>query len=265
MTAPFVSVADLNVRFGDVHAVNDACLTLAKGEILGIVGESGSGKTTLIRAIMGLAPIASGSVSFEGAPIAQAAGAQRQAVWRKMQLVFQDPTAALSPRLTIAQSLKEPMAAQGVGAAAIKQRLAELMAEVGLPADMLDRRPKDLSGGQRQRVAIARALSLKPSLILADEPMSALDVSVKAQIAQLFLDLRAKDGISFIIVAHDLALMAQIADRLIVMHQGRIVEEGPARQILDAPKQPYTQQLRDACLDPMVIAKRYQAAEGRPV
>lgn len=265
MTGSLVRVTDLDVRFGDVHAVNTACLTLEKGEILGIVGESGSGKTTLIRAIMGLAPIASGSVSFDGAEITHAAGAQRQAVWRKMQLVFQDPTAALSPRLTLAKTLKEPMAAQGVPAAAIKQRLAELMAEVGLPMDMLERRPKDLSGGQRQRVAIARALSLKPSLILADEPMSALDVSVKAQIAQLFLELRAKDSISFIIVAHDLALMAQIADRLIVMHQGRIVEEGSARQILDAPKEPYTQQLREACLDPMVIAKRYQRAAGKPL
>lgn len=262
MTASLVRVSRLSVKFGDVTAVDGASLSLAPGEILGIVGESGSGKTTLIRAIMGLAPIAGGNIAFAGQDITFAKGAQRRSVWRKMQLVFQDPSAALSPRLSIAQSLREPMEAQGVAAAQSAARAEDLMREVGLPVDMLARRPKDLSGGQRQRVAIARALTLKPSLILADEPMSALDVSVKAQIAQLFLDLRDKDGISFIIVAHDLALMAQIADRLIVMHQGRIVEEGPARQILDAPREAYTQQLRDACLDPMVIAKDLMHEKG---
>lgn len=262
MTGPMIEVRDLGVTYGHVHAVENVSITLAPGEILGVVGESGSGKTTLIRAIMGLAPISGGSVLFGGEDVTHAKGKRRREFWRKIQMVFQDPAAALSPRLTIAQSLAEPMAAQGLTKAEIQPRIETLMRDVGLPLDMLERRPKGLSGGQRQRVAIARALTLKPSVIVADEPMSALDVSVKAQIAKLFLELRAQDGISFIIVAHDLALMGQVADRLVVMHQGRIVEEGPARQIIDAPQQAYTRQLRDACLDPLLIAKERFAAHG---
>lgn len=264
MTPPIVEIKDLGVRYGDVQAVANASIALETGEILGIVGESGSGKTTLIRAIMGLAPISAGQTFFSGADVTYAKGKARRDFWTNIQMVFQDPAAALSPRLTIAEAIAEPMEAQGMTKRDIAVRIHALMQSVGLPHDMLDRRPKALSGGQRQRVAIARALALKPSVIVADEPMSALDVSVKAQIAALFVELRAQEGISFIIVAHDLALLGQVADRLVVMHQGHIVEEGPARQIIDAPQHAYTSQLRDACLDPLAIAQnRFAASQTR--
>jgi ABC-type glutathione transport system ATPase component len=224
------------------------------------VGESGSGKTTSIRALMGLVPASGGTVRFDGQDITKLTGSARRDVWRRMQMVFQDPSASLSPRLCVGAIIAEPLIAHGETPAAARARVAELLRDVGLPPGSIDGRATALSGGQRQRVAIARALALKPDVIVADEPMSALDVSVKAQIAALFLDLRDRTGATFLIVAHDLALMGQIADRLVVMRSGKIVEQGEARQIIEAPQDAYTRALRDACLDPLRIASARKAA-----
>ncbi|MBT9470536.1 MAG: dipeptide/oligopeptide/nickel ABC transporter ATP-binding protein [Pseudomonadota bacterium] len=255
--APLAALQDVSVRYGAFQALRGVSLHVAPGEIVGLVGESGSGKTTAVRALMGLVPISEGRATFEGRDITHLAGGARRDLWRRMQMVFQDPGASLSPRMSLADIIAEPLRAHGVPKAGAMLRARELLSQVGLPADAADRPPTALSGGQRQRVAIARALALEPVLVVADEPMSALDVSVKAQIAALFLRLRASTGVSFVIVSHDLALMSQIADRIVVMRNGQVVEEGPARDVIAAPRDAYTRELRDACLDPVkVVATR---------
>ncbi|MFZ4110191.1 MAG: ABC transporter ATP-binding protein [Polymorphobacter sp.] len=250
---PLLQVDAVGVRYGPVQALTDLSFSVAAGEIVALIGESGSGKTTAARAIMGLVPVTHGRIMLDQNDITHARGAQRRAVWAQMQMVFQDPSASLSPRLDAAEIIAEPLLAHGHSAANARQRAAELLDLVGLPASTLDCRATALSGGQRQRLAIARALALKPRLVVADEPMSALDVSVKAQIAALFLELRATTGTSFLIIAHDLALMAQVADRAAVLQSGRLVEIGPIATMLASPAQPYTAMLRDACLDPFLL------------
>lgn len=261
MTEHLAALENVVVEYGGFRALHGVSLGVAKGEILGVVGESGSGKTTALRVLMGLTPVTAGTVRFAGQDITHARGAARRRTWRRMQMVFQDPAASLSPHLSIGQSIAEPLRAHGAGREQARARVLELLAEVGLGAEAHDRLPSALSGGQRQRVAVARALALKPELIVADEPMSALDASVKAQIAALFAELRDRTGATFLIVAHDLALMAQLADRLVVMQGGRVVEDAPAREIAEAPRDPYTRRLRDACLDPiLVLGARARAA-----
>lgn len=255
-------LANVSVAYGDFLALRRVSLGIAAGEIVGVVGESGSGKTTALRALMGLAPVAEGSVRFQGDEITHVSSRQRREIWRNMQLVFQDPSASLSPRRSIEASIIEPMLAHGVARPAAVQRATVLLAEVGLSESLLRSSPAALSGGQRQRVAIARALALQPRLIVADEPMSALDVSVKAQIAALFLKLRERTNTAFLLVSHDLALMSAIADRLVVMERGRVVEAGAARQIVDAPADPYTQRLRAACLEPEAVVRDRLASSG---
>ncbi|WP_439533832.1 ABC transporter ATP-binding protein [Polymorphobacter sp.] len=253
MTAPLLALSDVGVRYGGHQALSALSFTVAPGEIVALIGESGSGKTTAARAIMGLVPVASGHIHFHGADTTHARGAARRALWAEMQMVFQDPSASLSPRLDVGAIIAEPLQAHGHATAAARSRAAALLVLVGLPASAIAARPTALSGGQRQRVAIARALALAPKLIVADEPMSALDVSVKAQIATLFLDIRDRTGTAFLIVAHDLALMAGIADSAVVLQGGRLVEAGPMAAMMTAPAQPYTRMLRDACLDPFAI------------
>jgi ABC-type glutathione transport system ATPase component len=245
----------VGVRYGRHLALSGLSFTLAAGEILALIGESGSGKTTAARAIMGLTPVAEGRVRFEGEDITHLAGKARRRIWQGMQMVFQDPSASLSPRLDIGAIIAEPLVAHGLGQTAARDKAAALLDLVGLPANVLGAPPTALSGGQRQRVAIARALGLEPRLIVADEPMSALDVSVKAQIANLFIDIRDRTGTAFLIVAHDLALMAGIADRAVVLQGGRLVEQGPMAAMMSAPAQAYTASLRDACLDPFVLVE----------
>lgn len=255
--APLAALKNVGVRYGGFQALRGVSLHVAPGEIVGLVGESGSGKTTAVRALMGLVPISDGAAWFEGREITHLSGRARRDLWRRMQMVFQDPSASLSGRMSLAAIVAEPLLAHGTPKAAALQRAKELLMQVGLPADAAERRPTALSGGQRQRVAIARALALEPALVVADEPMSALDVSVKAQIAALFLRLRDTTGVSFIIVSHDLALMSQIADRVVVMRNGLVVEDGRARDVIAAPREAYTRELRDACLDPaQVVAAR---------
>ncbi|MDP3378328.1 MAG: dipeptide/oligopeptide/nickel ABC transporter ATP-binding protein [Brevundimonas sp.] len=262
MTAPLIRLEEVSVEYKGFKALDRASLQVEPGQIVGIVGESGSGKSTALNAMMGLAPISEGEVFFGEERITHLRTSQRRRVWRDMQMIFQDPSTSLSPSRSLAASVAEPLIAHGENAVAARSRAAALLELVGLDAAMADRSPHALSGGQRQRVAIARALALSPRLIVADEPMSALDVSVKAQIAALFSDLRSRLGTAFLIVSHDLALMSAIADRIIVMKRGRIVEQGPASAVVEAPTQAYTQRLRAACLDPQeVIRARFSDTE----
>jgi len=250
---PLLTLENIGVRYGKHLALTGLTFTLRAGEILALIGESGSGKTTAARAIMGLTPACAGHIRFQGEDITHLTGKARRRIWRRMQMVFQDPSASLSPRLTIAAIIAEPLLAHGHSAAAAQTKAKDLLDLVGLPQPLLTAPPTALSGGQRQRVAIARALALEPKLIVADEPMSALDVSVKAQIANLFVDIRDRTGTAFLIVAHDLALMAGIADNAVVLQSGKLVEQGPMTAMMQTPAEDYTKMLRDACLDPFEL------------
>lgn len=229
---------------GWVKAVDGVSFTLAQGETLAIVGESGSGKTTVSRALLGLAPLHSGSVTLFGADPATAGAAGRKALRRSLQVVFQDPFASLNPRHTVLELVTGAMVEQGL--ATRREAPAEarrLLAEVGLPGDILDRLPHEFSGGQRQRIAIARAMALSPRAVICDEAVSALDLSVRAQVLNLLLDLRDRHGLSYLFITHDLAVARHIADRIAVMNGGRIVEEGTPDEVLDHPRDPYTRRL----------------------
>jgi oligopeptide/dipeptide ABC transporter ATP-binding protein len=230
-----------------VRAVNDVSFTVPRGTSLGLVGESGCGKSTVARAVLRLIEPDAGSVVFDGMDVRTARGATLRALRQRMQIVFQDPYSSLNPRRTIRQALEEPLWVHGRGGRKeIAEKAAMAMAEVGLPGDAIDRYPHEFSGGQRQRIGIARALVLDPELIIADEPVSALDVSVQAQILKLLDGLRARRGLSFLFVSHDLGVVRHFCDRLCVMYLGRIVEEGVTADVLDRPLHPYTKLLRDS-------------------
>src|SRR5262245_951972 len=230
-----------------VRAVNDVSFTVPRGTSLGLVGESGCGKSTVARAVLRLIEPDAGSVVFDGVDVRAAKGAALRTLRRRMQIVFQDPYSSLNPRRTIRQALEEPLWVHGRGTRKeIAEKAATAMAEVGLPKDAIDRYPHEFSGGQRQRIGIARALVLDPELIVADEPVSALDVSVQAQILKLLEGLRARRGLSFLFVSHDLGVVRHFCDRLCVMYLGRIVEEGVTAEVLDRPMHPYTKLLRDS-------------------
>lgn len=229
---------------GWVKAVDGVSFTLAQGETLAIVGESGSGKTTVSRALLGLAPLHSGSVTLFGADPATAGAAGRKALRRSLQVVFQDPFASLNPRHTVLELVTGAMVEQGL--ATRREAPAEarrLLAEVGLPGDILHRLPHEFSGGQRQRIAIARAMALSPRAVICDEAVSALDLSVRAQVLNLLLDLRDRHGLSYLFITHDLAVARHIADRIAVMNGGRIVEEGTPDEVLDNPRDHNTRRL----------------------
>jgi oligopeptide/dipeptide ABC transporter ATP-binding protein len=265
-----LEVRDLSVSFrvgrGRLQALDAVSLSLARGETLGLVGESGSGKSTFARALMlGLRPDA-GDILFDGAPVSRLAGAARKAFRRRMQMVFQDPYSSLDPRMSVARILAEPLAAHGIGTRAERARLvADLLAKVGLPEDAALRLPSQFSGGQRQRIAIARALALSPEVLIADEPVSALDVSIQAQIVNLLRDLKEERGIALLVIAHDLALVHQLSDRIAVLYLGRVVEEGPADALVAAPLHPYTAALLSASPqpDPRAASRRI-VLKGEP-
>jgi oligopeptide/dipeptide ABC transporter ATP-binding protein len=265
-----LEVRDLSVSFrvgrGRLQALDRVSLSLSRGETLGLVGESGSGKSTLARALMlGLRPDA-GEILFDGAPVSRLAGAALKAFRRRMQMVFQDPYSSLDPRMSVARILAEPLAAHGIGTRAERARLvADLLAKVGLPEDAALRLPSQFSGGQRQRVAIARALALSPEVLIADEPVSALDVSIQAQIVNLLRDLKEERGIALLVIAHDLALVHQLSDRIAVLYLGRVVEEGPADALVAAPLHPYTAALLSASPqpDPRAASRRI-VLKGEP-
>ena len=238
-------------RFGAPHqvvrAVNEVSFTVERGSSMGLVGESGCGKSTVARTLLRLIEPDSGSIVFDGIDLRRAGAAQMRTLRQRIQIVFQDPYASLNPRRTVRQTLEEPLRVHGQGnARAIARKVVDTLLDVGLPVDVLDRYPHEFSGGQRQRIGIARALVLDPELIIADEPVSALDVSVQAQILHLLARLRRERGLSFVFVSHDLGVVRQFCDTVSVMYLGRIVESGPTRPLLDAPAHPYSRVLRDS-------------------
>ncbi|MFI6516320.1 dipeptide ABC transporter ATP-binding protein [Spirillospora sp. NPDC050679] len=236
----------LKRRAGTVHAVDGIAFDVREGETLGVVGESGCGKTTVLMEVLRLAAPQEGTVTVFGQDAAALTPARRKALRRDLQVVFQDPLASLDPRMRVAAILAEPLAAHGVPRARRRGRVRELLELVGLGPEHADRHPHGLSGGQRQRVGIARALALEPRLLLLDEPVAALDVSVQAGITNLLADLQDRLGLAYLLVAHDLAVVRQVADRVAVMYQGRLVELGATEALYAAPAHPYTRALLDA-------------------
>lgn len=233
------------------EAVSDVALTLGKGERLGIVGESGSGKTTLAKALLALEPLAAGEVRFASEPVTGLKGDRLTGFRRRAQMIFQDPMGSLNPRMTVGSAITEVLAVhQVVLRNGRRAHVEDLLVAVGLDPSYARRYPHEFSGGQRQRVGIARALALNPELLVADEPVSALDVSVQAQILNLLKDLSEARGMAVLLVAHDLAVVRYVCERVMVMYKGRVVEEGPTRDVFSAPKHPYTQLLRDSVPDP---------------
>jgi peptide/nickel transport system ATP-binding protein len=234
----------LNREVDRVRAVDGVSLSVRKGETLGLVGESGSGKSTLSRTILQLLAPSSGSVRFEGRELAGLSRRQMRPLRRQMQMVFQDPYASLNPRKRVGQIVGEPLRVQGEASGAeLRQEVQELLDRVGLSAEHYDRFPHEFSGGQRQRIGIARALALQPKLIVADEPVSALDVSIRAQILDLLSELQAEFGLTYIFVAHDIGVVRHVSDRIAVMYRGKIVEQGPADVVCERPQDSYTKQL----------------------
>ncbi len=234
-----------------VKAVDNVSFAIAPGETLGLVGESGSGKTTVGRTILRLELPTAGVVRFDGSDLAELTARELRALRRRMQIVFQDPFASLNPRRTVGASVAEGLEIHRLlPRKEIAGRVAELLEEVGLDASYARKYPHEFSGGQRQRIGIARALAVEPSFIVCDEPVSALDVSVQAQVLNLLLDLRDQRGLAYLFIAHDVALVRQIAHRVAVMYLGTIVEIGAARTVIDAPRHPYTQALVSAVPEP---------------
>jgi peptide/nickel transport system ATP-binding protein len=247
-----------------VHALDDVSLDVFRGETLGLVGESGCGKSTLGRCLVRLYDVTGGQIVFEGTDITRASRAALRPVRRRLQMVFQDPYASLNPRRRVGDLIAEPLRVhrredrRRRSSAEIRERLIELMALVGLAPEHLERFPHEFSGGQRQRIGIARALALEPSVIVADEPVSALDVSVQAQVVNLLMDLQERLALTYLFIAHDLSVVRQIAGRTAVMYLGSVVELGPTDTVFRTPAHPYTGALISAVpvADPDVAAQR---------
>jgi oligopeptide transport system ATP-binding protein len=243
-----------------VRAVDGVSFTLAEGETLGLVGESGCGKSTLCRAILQLTTPTSGSVRFAGEELVGRSRRELRAIRRQMQMVFQDPFASLNPRKRVGQIIGDPMELHGIARGAeLKRRVQDLLDRVGLSAEHYNRFPHEFSGGQRQRIGIARALALRPKLIVADEPVSALDVSVQAQIINLLEDVQDEFGLSYLFVAHDLGVVRHVSDRIAVMYLGKIVENSGADELYDKPVHPYSNALLSAV--PIPDPRRNSARE----
>ena len=227
-----------------VQALQGVSFTLQAGRSLGVVGESGSGKSTLARLVMALEVPSAGTVRFEGRDLHALSAAELRRARAGFQMVFQDPFASLDPRQTVARIVAEPLEAQCLGSPAERrERASEMLAAVGLRSTDLEKYPHEFSGGQRQRIAIARALVTRPKLIVADEPASALDVSVQAQVLNLMQDLQDRFGLSYLLISHDLAVVNLVCDEVIVLHQGRVVESGPAERLFRSPEHEYTRRL----------------------
>ncbi len=260
---PLLAVRDLKVHFpvrgstgGVVKSVDGISFDVPAGRTVALVGESGCGKSTTAYAILGLEPVTSGEVRFAGRDTTHLQRAERRALAGEMQIVFQDPSAALNPKMSIAASISEPLAIAGRSRAECKERVRELLDLVGLPQAFADRTPNALSGGQRQRVVIARALALSPRLLVLDEPVSALDVSIRSQILNLLMELQGRLGLAYLFISHDLSVVRHIADDVLVMYLGTIAERGETEAVFQAPAHPYTEALLSAIPLPNPVEQR---------
>ncbi len=262
MSAPLVEIKGLTKHFGKlpalVRAVEDVSFAVGPGEVVGLVGESGSGKSTIGRLILRSIEATSGDVRYEGRSIVDLGRSAMQPFRRRMQMVFQDPYASLNPRLRVSSIIGEALDAHGLarGTGRRAQRIGELLELVGLQQEHADRYPHEFSGGQRQRIGIARALAVEPALIVADEPVSALDVSVQAQVLNLLQDLRRRFGMAMLFISHDLDVVELMCDRIVVLYLGRIMETGPTEEVCRRPRHPYTQALLAASPKPDPDAPR---------
>ena len=259
---PITSGVIVRKQVGTVKAVDGVSFAVARGETLGLVGESGCGKSTTGLAVLRMLDITSGKVEFEGEDISSYERARMRPIRRKMQMVYQDPYGSLNPRMKVADIVGEPLVVHGMADDQDKYRarVAELLKMVGLLPDMAERYPHEFSGGQRQRIGIARALALNPTLLICDEPVSALDVSIQAQVVNLFMELQERLGLTYIFIAHDLSVVRHISDRIAVMYLGRVVEIATRDQLYKDPLHPYTQALLAAVpiADPELEAARGQ-------
>jgi peptide/nickel transport system ATP-binding protein/oligopeptide transport system ATP-binding protein len=269
LEAPLLEARDLVKHFkakdgqGVVHAVDGVSLILQRGETLGIVGESGCGKSTLARVLLRLIEPDAGSLRFDGADLRAAGREALRAHRRDMQLIFQDPYASLDPRMSVGRIVAEPLAIHGIGTRRQRrEKVAELLDLVGLGPDAASRYPHEFSGGQRQRIGIARAIALEPKLVIADEPVSALDLSIQSQILNLLLELKARLQLSYIFISHDLAVVEHVSDRVAVMYLGRIVETADTESLYRNPSHPYTRALISAIPQPDPARRRERIVLG---
>ena len=249
-TAPLLDIRDLDVvypakrlRGMPFQVLRHVSLDVLPGETVGLVGESGSGKTTVGRAVLGLAPVSGGSITFDGRDISELSRRARRSLASEIQVVFQDPYSSLNPSMTIEQILAEPLTVTGSSTRDARARVHELLDAVHLPADAATRLPREFSGGQRQRIAIARALALDPRLIVCDEPVSALDLSTQARVLDLFIEIQERTGVAYLFISHDLSVVRHISHRVAVLYRGEIVELGDGDQVTARPEHPYTQRL----------------------
>ncbi len=258
MNKPFLSVENLVVDYhvsgGTFRAVDDVSFSVDKGKTIAVVGESGCGKSTIAKALMRLVTPSSGRIMLDGTDLAPLSEAKLRPLRSKFQMVFQDPYGSLDPHLTAQEIVAEPLKLQGVRSRAERHKAAaSLIDQVGLPVASLDKHPSEFSGGQRQRIGIARALASKPELLVCDEATSALDVSVQAQVLRLLKSIQDETGITYVFISHNLGVVQEISDTVMVMQRGKLVEHGTTEQVLSAPREDYTRRLRRAALDPATM------------
>lgn len=270
MSAPMLQVTDLQVEYKTprrppFHALKGVSIDIAPGETLGLVGESGSGKTTLGRAILGQAPIKSGSIIFDGKDITRYGRRERQPLARDLQVVFQDPYSSLNPTRTVGQTLAEPLMTSGLSPRDRRAAVADILERVGMPTDTASRYPYQFSGGQRQRISIARAIIGRPKLVVCDEPVSALDLSVQAQVLNLLQSLQRDLGLSMLFISHDLTVVQHVSQRTAVIYHGEIVETGDAATVHHDPQHPYTRMLLSAAPIPDPVRQRQRRAERHSI
>ena len=272
LAVPMLSVRGLGKSYGargrspGVRVLDGISFTIGRGEVVGLVGESGSGKTTIGRCVLRLVEPTAGTITFDGQDVTALGPRALRALRPRMQYIFQDPAASLSPRMTVGEILSEGLRIQRIGPAAERRRRAlRALAEVELPADALHRYPHEFSGGQKQRIGIARALALEPALLVADEPVSALDVSVQAQVVNLLRGLQHRLGLTMLFISHDLAVVEYMCDRVIVLYLGRVMEIAPSEALYASPQHPYTRALLDAVPDPDPARSRRPAPIGGEV